>query len=150
MIKQAEIYLGIGSDVLKELMQYYNANCVQLVKKERKYNIKLGDNWCAMFVSVMAHMKGVNRFPTEVSCMEQIKLLKDAGAFASTDKLVESGDLIFFDWNHDGWAEHVGIVTFVDGEYIHTIEGNKGHTVSTRTISKRSKSIYGYGLLRLY
>lgn len=147
MIKKAELYLGIGSDVLIELMDYYNKNCVQYVKPTRKYNIKLGDNWCAMFVSVIAHMKGVENFPYEVSCMEQIKLLKDQGIFTKNYKQAKAGDLIYFDWQHDRWSDHVGIVTFIDGEYIYTIEGNRKNTVSTRKIGIHSKSLYGFGLM---
>lgn len=34
------------------------------------------------------------------------------------------GDLVCFDWNHDGVADHIGIVELNKGTYLQTIEGN--------------------------
>ena len=36
------------------------------------------------------------------------------------------GDIIFFDWDSDGLANHVGIVEKVKDGKVHTIEGNSG------------------------
>ena len=36
------------------------------------------------------------------------------------------GDAIFFDWDLDGTADHVGIVIGTDGSRVYTVEGNSG------------------------
>jgi len=42
-----------------------------------------------------------------------------------------SGDIVFFNWSGDrsGGADHVGIVEYVEGEVVHTIEGNSSDAV---------------------
>lgn len=56
------------------------------------------------------------------------------------------GDIVFFDWNHNGGLDHVGIVEKVSGEYIYTIEGNSSNRVARRKYKLTSKDINGYGI----
>ena len=57
------------------------------------------------------------------------------------------GDLIFFDWGHDGSINHVGIVTSVSDGKVYTIEGNSTDMVRRNDYSLNSSSIYGYGVV---
>lgn len=41
------------------------------------------------------------------------------------------GDLVMFDFNHNGTSDHIGIVTKVTSTYIETIEGNTGSGSNT-------------------
>ena len=57
------------------------------------------------------------------------------------------GMIIFFDWDHDGASDHVGIVESCDGTTVHTIEGNSGDAVKQNSYTVNSQSILGYGLV---
>ena len=48
------------------------------------------------------------------------------------------GDIIFFNDK-----KHVGLIEYVDGDYYHTIEGNKSNKVSRGTYKKSDSYIYG-------
>jgi cell wall-associated NlpC family hydrolase len=55
------------------------------------------------------------------------------------------GDIIFFDWEPDGSSDHVGIVEYVEGEVVHTVEGNTSNSCARRSYRLDSKNICGYG-----
>lgn len=56
------------------------------------------------------------------------------------------GDIIFFDWEIDGLADHVGIVEKVEDELIYTVEGNSGDVCAERRYTLGSTPVYGFGL----
>lgn len=148
MINFARQYLNSGADGKRDILDYYNAFCVDLVPRNRRYYIKYSDDWCAAFVSVMAHKAKVgDGFPYEVSTYYQVAMLKLNNArrfFTDPDEAME-GDLVFFDWNHSGTPNHVGLVVATDGGMLETIEGNKGDKVAFRRVPLDSLSILGYG-----
>ena len=146
MINESRNYLMINKSEQKYLRDYYNEHCFPLVKKERRYRIQEGDNWCAMFTSVMAHKMGLgaDEFPYEVSVMEQYKIAKERGIFFTDRSKIKPNDLILFDWDKNGWADHVGLVVKVGKDLITSIEGNFQGTVNYRTVSIHSKSIFGF------
>ena len=60
------------------------------------------------------------------------------------------GDIIFFDWKHDGQdgkADHVGIVERIDLDTrtIHTIEGNSSDSCKEKTYSFDDTEVLGFG-----
>ena len=55
------------------------------------------------------------------------------------------GDIVFFDWDNDGSADHVGIVESCDGSTVRTVEGNSSDSCRQRGYSVASSSILGYG-----
>ena len=56
------------------------------------------------------------------------------------------GDIIFFDWENDGSADHVGIVEKVENNTVYTVEGNSnGDTCRQKEYSINSNVIFGYG-----
>ena len=57
-------------------------------------------------------------------------------------KCSDTGVIIFFDWDHDGASDHVGIVESCDGTTVHTIEGNSGNTVKQNSYTVNSQSIW--------
>jgi len=59
-----------------------------------------------------------------------------------------AGDIIFFDWDGDGGANHVGIVESCDGKCVYTIEGNTTDSCARRTYRVGAACIYGYGIPR--
>jgi len=146
LIETATDFLNANLPTKYRIIDYYNANCVELVKKERKYKVQYSDNWCATFTSVIAHKCGLTKeqFPYECGVMEQVKLAKANDTFTTDVKQVKAGDLIIYDWNTDKWSDHVGFVINTNGDNIHIIEGNIKNTVGYRTIPKSSKSIQGF------
>lgn len=144
MINIAKLFLSCNDATKEGLRLYYNANCTKLVKPSRRYLIQRGDNWCAMFTAVVAHIAGVKWFPYEVSVNEQVELSRLLGRFKPIGyEGLQVGDLIVYDWDGKGFPDHVGIVAHVDDK-ITVIEGNKGGDVGYRVVNKDSKSIYGF------
>ena len=60
---------------------------------------------------------------------------------------IAPGDAIFFDWEGDGRADHVGLVVGTDGERVYTVEGNSGDACKIKSYPIGSNLIYGYGLM---
>ena len=146
MIITAQKYLGANLTVKKQIIDYYNQNCIQYVKPSRKYKVKYSDNWCATFTSVIAKMNGlsISDFPYECGVQEQVKIAIEKGTFYKDTDLIKRNDLIIYDWDSNGWADHVGFVMEVKDGYIKVIEGNIKDTVGYRNVSIKSKSIKGF------
>lgn len=118
------------------------------------------DEWCAMFVSFCLNYAGIPAevFPRESSVARWAELLgsDEIGLFiaASETESGESsyqprpGDLIFFDRNQDGAADHVGIAAEISEEKtITVIEGNADDQVKSIVYSLADELIYGYAAL---
>lgn len=145
MINIARRYLGIGLSGRQDIMHYYNKHCVEYVEDGRKYHIKLGDEWCAAFASVVAHKAGIrSNFPFEVSAYYQLKNAQEWGTDYYNVADTMENDLVFFDWNGNGIPNHVGIVVSHHGGILETIEGNKDSTVAFRKIMDSSPTIIGF------
>lgn len=84
--------------------------------------------WCCIFVSWCLDQADVecNGFPSYNTNI----VLRNAGD-ARLDDIhdAQPGDVIIFDWNHDGYTDHVGIVEANFGDWIQTIEGNVSNSV---------------------
>ena len=108
--------------------------------------------WCATFVSWCANEVGyieAGLVPKFSLCQAGVRWFRDAGRFqdARSGYVPKPGDIIFFDWNVDGWSEHVGIVERVEGGRVYTVEGNSGDAVRRVSYDLNSIVIVGYGLI---
>ena len=115
----------------------------------RWYGFTERDEWCAMFVSWCAYQAGLidsGVIPRFSSCRVGIQWFQDRGQWQGPGYVPAPGDLIFFDWEPDGTADHVGIVERVTGDEVHTIEGNSSDSVRRRSYSFDSGKIFGYGI----
>ena len=146
MIKEAAKYLGANTATRQELINHYNQFCLPQVKKERRYKMGLGDNWCAMFVTTIANKCGASaeQFPYEVSVFYQTQIAKERALFTKEFSIVKENDLIIYDWEGRGVLSHVGFVAGIDGKKIVALEGNIKNTVGYRTISSESRFIAGF------
>ncbi|MDR1513848.1 MAG: CHAP domain-containing protein [Propionibacteriaceae bacterium] len=103
--------------------------------------------WCDAFVSWCAEQAGqasaVGKF---AYCPSHVNSFKRAGRWIGKTT-PQPGDVVFFDWNLDGLADHVGIVEAVEGGFVKTIEGNTGSYPGE--VARRSYSL-GYGLIQGY
>lgn len=119
-------------------------------------------DWCACFVSWCADQNGlIDKGKVPMSCYvpQQVNWFDDRGMYHEQGDgyKPKAGDIIFFDWEHDGSVDHVGIVASVFRGKVYTIEGNSGFTGKDekkwKGICQRngydinSKDIYGYGLI---
>lgn len=104
--------------------------------------------WCACFVSWCYGQMGLSE-PRFAACQSQgIPWFQSHGQWGARgyDNLAP-GDAIFFDWNLDGRADHVGIVIGTDGSRVYTIEGNSGDACKIRSYDVNYECIKGYGLM---
>ena len=104
--------------------------------------------WCACFISWLAEKLGITDvIPVDMSCNSQIAKFKDMGVW-HTDRKFQTGDILYYDWDISGDADHVGIVEKVSGNTLTVIEGNNGNfpndRVRRREINSASSLIYGY------
>lgn len=145
MIVTGERYKGIGDAERAELVGYYNTNCIGLVKPSRRYTMTLDDEWCAMFLSVIAHKSGLRsgQFPFEVSVYYMCELAKEWGIYSEDSSSGHVGDLVVYDWNGNGGYDHVGIISDATREYLQVLEGNYKGTVGNRFIPRSSPLIKG-------
>ena len=106
--------------------------------------------WCACFVSWCADQAGLiqkEAVPKFSVCTDGVAWFQARGKWRSGGSVPTSGTIIFFDWDHDGASDHVGIVESCDGTTVHTIEGNSGDAVKQNNYTVNSQSILGYGLV---
>lgn len=127
----------------------------ETTKGYTRYGAWYGDpygDWCAMFVSFCLHYAQVpeEAMPQHHNCAQWIEVLSDAyyDLYAASGTYTPApGDLIFFDWDGDQSADHVGLVQEGTGETITTIEGNSGNRVKANTYAPDDRTILGYGIL---
>lgn len=104
--------------------------------------------WCGAFVSWMYAQAGLDG-PYFTACDSGGKAwFEERGQWAdNTFRDIAPGDCIFFDWDLEGSADHVGMVVGTDGAYVYTIEGNRDDVCIARAYSLDFKYILGYGLM---
>lgn len=109
--------------------------------------------WCAIFVTWVMYTAGVTKtiVPYFASCdigMNWFKkkgLWKNGKAYGGT-YTPKTGDVIFFSSKYDqSDSTHVGIVTGVNSNTVHTIEGNTSDAVHERSYTLNNRYILGYG-----
>ena len=104
--------------------------------------------WCACFVSWCYGQMGLSE-PRFAACQSQgIPWFQSHGQWGARgyDNLAP-GDALFFDWDLDGRADHVGIVIGTDGSRVYTVEGNSGDACKIRSYDVNYECIKGYGLM---
>ena len=109
--------------------------------------------WCDMWISYCADKSGngsvVGKF---AYCPAHVNWFKARKQWGEVPKV---GAIVFFDWNVDGLADHVGIVKSFTDTTITTYEGNtssgnagsqsNGDGVYERTRTRKVATILGYG-----
>lgn len=125
------------------------------VKGITRYGQWYGDpygDWCAMFVSFCLNYAGIPEaaVPYEANCADWVSALSAASLYrsAGTDTPAK-GDIIFFDKDRNGAADHVGLVAEVteDGTGIKTIEGNSSDCVQYANYGGSAPEILGYAAM---
>lgn len=112
------------------------------------YGFKGRVEWCACFVSWCYNKAGKSE-PRFAACQTQgVPWFTSRGQWGARGyKNIAPGDSIFFDWDGDGGADHVGIVIGTDGSRVYTVEGNSGDACKIKSYDLNSGYIKGYGLM---
>ena len=104
--------------------------------------------WCACFVSWCADQSGLiesGNVPKFSLCSSGVTWFQGKNKWQSGGTTPSAGMIIFFDWDHDGTSDHVGIVEKCEGGRVYTIEGNSSDQVRQRNYAVDYSSIMGYG-----
>lgn len=117
-------------------------------ENQTKYNDWMGmkgARWCHIFVSWCAYKAGIsgNIVPKTASTSYGMNWFKKRNLFKYKGHYTpKRGDIVYF---KSAGRSHVGIVEYVSGDTLHTIEGNSGNAVKKRTYSLENATITGYG-----
>lgn len=142
ILNSARSYLGTrqGDNRHKALIDQYNA----VKPLPVGYPMKYTDDWCAAFVTVVGDITGVSKYIGRECGVQRFKaIFKKKGIWQGLVKPT-SGDVVVFDWQKNGWADHIGFVEKVEGNTITTIEGNTSKQVARRTYPWNDWRIAGY------
>ena len=105
--------------------------------------------WCAIFVSWCADQCGyldAGILPKELNVIPYVEWFRQRDQWQYRDYEPSPGDLIFYDLESDGLADHVGIVERVEDGVIYSIEGNAGDLCIENSHSLGAAPVYGFGL----
>ena len=104
--------------------------------------------WCACFVSWCYNQAGKSE-PRFAGCEWQgVPWFQSRGQWGARDyENIAPGDAIFFDWDLDGVADHVGLVLGRDESRVYTVEGNSGDACKIKSYDLNYQCIKGYGLM---
>jgi len=141
ILNQAKKWLGYSevNGKFKEVIDVYNSH----KPLARGYKLKYTDEWCDGFVSSCAIKCGaVDIIGTEVGVPRHVDIFKKKGIWLGKTSSPKAGDIIVFDWDGNGSADHIGIVEKVENGYITTIEGNYNEVVARRKIP------VGWGMIK--
>lgn len=130
-----------------------------------KYGEWLGyqGGWCTTFVLWCFNKAGENLgvsmyksiVPSGGNCNSMISWYKNRDRYHTCESgyTPKKGDLIFFDWSGNGSSQHVGLVDYIDGSTVYTVEGNCSGKVKARKYTTSGSKPYnnvsaimGYGV----
>lgn len=101
--------------------------------------------WCASYVSwalVEAGLAGPAGHDKWYSHVDEFMAY-----FETIHNSPNTGNLVFFNLDDDGEADHIGVVLHVRGGIVYTIEGNNNGRVAMGSYSIDDERILGYGTL---
>lgn len=118
--------------------------------------------WCAAFVSWCANQAGI---PSSIVyyhayCPYGVNWFKNQGRFQYAASrggsyVPKAGDIVYFAPAGSSTSSHIGIVRYVSGGYVYTVEGNtsgqngevnEGGGVFLKSYSLNYSRLYGYGI----
>ena len=143
-----------GSNNYQKFGQWYDANVDNIGVTYAA--------WCAAFVSWCANQAGV---PSSIVyyhayCPYGVKWFRNQGRFQYAASrggsyVPNPGDIVYFAPAGSSTSSHVGIVRYVSGGYVYTVEGNTsgqngevndGGGVFLKSYSLNYSRLYGYGI----
>jgi len=147
-----------GNAVIQFAEQFDDKNASQMSQIMRNNGSAYHQNaWCADFVTFAlknAYGKDnvpgnfINTCPNTAYCPTIHSWAKSNGSFTRDANTVKAGDLVLFDWDGDGNADHVGLFKGQNQNgTIATIEGNTSGAAGGSCVENKNRSrgtILGY------
>lgn len=163
VISVAQSQLGCGESEKNYIVTEAGAQ-KGITRYGQWYGDDYGD-WCVMFVSFCLRYAGIpgEAVPYESSCPRWQSTLTELKLFQEpAQHTPRTGDIVFFDLDDDGEADHVGLVEALEDatrmvgeeeeryQVLHTIEGNSGNCVQRQRYDlPDDKTVLGYVPLEL-
>jgi len=147
VVNKAASNLGVrmGDSNHHAIVNAYNAKSPRPVGYAAKYS----DDWCDVFVTWVFDSVGGSHLSGRECGVQRHKVIMQQKGIWQGRVWPQAGDIVIFDWQgySAGWADHIGIVEKVQGNMVHTIEGNAGRPSMVRRASYAWNSPYivGYG-----
>ncbi len=120
-----------------------------LIDNNEGNGLSYGYEWCASFVNWVLRQSRVpvSASGSFVSCTGWVSYLIDKSMYRTRSTYTpKTGDIIFFkDSGSTRLSTHVGLVRYVEGNTVYTIEGNSGGGVNIRSYLLSDTYIVGYG-----
>lgn len=138
-----------GSAKHKDILAVYNA----FTPLARGYAVQPWDDYCATTASAAYIRAGIAEYTgTECGVERFVEVAKKKGIWVENDAhKPKIGDSCVYDWQDNGigdatgWADHIGIVSAVNGNTFTVTEGNmSGGVVGTRPLQVNARYIRGY------
>ncbi|MRI85952.1 CHAP domain-containing protein [Aerococcaceae bacterium WS4759] len=136
-------YVGTWQNSLvhKAMIDRYNS----VLPRPSGYKMTYQDAWCDAFVTAIADEAGVSALTgRECGVERHIKLMRSLGIWLGRVRPAV-GDLVTFDWDGGGFADHIGWVAEVSGERFRTVEGNSNSKVAQHWFAWNDWRIKGFG-----
>lgn len=109
------------------------------------YKVTYTDPWCAAFVTACAiEANVINKVYASCNCYDMQTWYKAKQRFTKVARRANIGDYVLYDWDGDGYSDHIGILQKREGNNIYVIEGNKSDAVGVRIIEIGNSNIFGY------
>lgn len=141
--------LNLATTLGKKLVSHYsrpNKFITWYCDPRRLTGAWLTAPWCAMWASYVYTAAGLKAEAGQfASCPAWVKFFKAEKRWGSVPKV---GAAVFYDWDGDGVADHVGIVTRVGKTSIKSVEGNTTKGGARNWVAEQTRttsSVLGYG-----
>ncbi|MGX7107822.1 glucosaminidase domain-containing protein [Hutsoniella sourekii] len=144
VLTKARSYLGLqaGSSGHRQLVASYN----QVQPRPAGYAVQISDTWCDLFVTVVADQVGLSPWiGRECGVQRHIQIFKQKGIWLGRKTRPQAGDIICFDWDGGGFADHIGWVeAWASDQDVWTLEGNSRNQVARNRFNWQDRRIMGY------
>ena len=142
VLDTARSYLGVetGSREHKKIVDAYNS----VDPKPVGYTATYDDDWCDIFVTTVFQQAGLSDLiGRECGVQRHIGIMEKKGIWKGRTQ-PKVGDIVTFDWDGGGWADHIGIVESVNNGVITTIEGNSALYAGSTAKTKVNRKTYNW------
>ena len=138
----ARKYMGVetGTREHKKIVDAYNS----VDPKPVGYTATYDDDWCDIFVTTVFQQAGLSDLiGRECGVQRHIGIMENKGIWKGRTQ-PKVGDIVTFDWDGGGWADHIGIVESVNNGIITTIEGNSALYAGSTAKTKVNRKTYNW------
>ena len=138
----ARKHMGVetGTREHKKIVDAYNS----VDPKPVGYTATYDDDWCDIFVTTVFQQAGLSDLiGRECGVQRHIGIMENKGIWKGRTQ-PKVGDIVTFDWDGGGWADHIGIVESVNNGIITTIEGNSALYAGSTAKTKVNRKTYNW------